>query len=185
MAVVRCWWKNCEDSLQTAFQKLSYNAHATFPQRCYCWTMGWNVPNMFWERFAAAMECLWCHPASHCHFYGSSGNVLKSSFTPPFLHMPGSSSIYEVCSMPKVLWSIFYVVVLLSYVPHTYFYVYFLFLHLFFYQCFLVPLIIICVKCYKCCLQRRGYLYFFDGKNFYIVAGFTLNCWNAWCFSCP
>jgi len=33
--------------------------------------------------------------------------------------------------------------------------------------------------------KKSLFVYFFDSKNFDIVAGFTLNCWNAWCFSCP
>lgn len=92
------------------------------------------------------------------------------------------------CQVHKYLWSMFYAKGLMKYIVCYIITVLCssnIFLHLFFYQCFLVPLIIICVKNDKCCLQKRRYLYCFDGKNFYIVAGFILNCRNAWRCICP
>lgn len=62
-----------------------------------------------------------------------------------------------------------------------------IFLHLFFYQCFLVPLIIIFVNVVarmlftgkRMCVYIYAVSVSFDSKQIYIVTGFTLNCWNA------
>lgn len=117
-------WLQC-DAGEKSHAAPSKSLSKTFLQRS-C-----NIPTML-LLLNHGLKCSQCVLGTFCGCCGVplmspclTLSLLKSSFTPPFPSHARFTSIYEVFSMPKVLWCILYVIVLLSYVPHTYFYIYF------------------------------------------------------------